>query len=98
MVVPALPVVVPPGLTVHVAAVANAGAAAMPIMAAAPALMINAVPKRLRIALAPFRRGLLHCVPIRLRSARGSSPYDTDPAAHSGHKVTRGVAADHTLG
>src|SRR5215831_14051579 len=57
---PAVPVVAPPGLTVHVAAVANAGAAAMPMTAAVAALVISALPKRLRIALAPFRRGLLH--------------------------------------
>jgi len=60
VVVPALPVVAPPGLTVHVAAVANAGAAAMPMTAAAAALMINALPSRWRIALTPFRRGLHH--------------------------------------
>ena len=53
-VVPALPVVAPPGLTVHVAAVANAGAAAMPITAAVAALVMSALPKRLRIALTPF--------------------------------------------
>ena len=53
-VVPALPVVAPPGLTVHVAAVANAGAAAMPMTAAVAALVMSALPKRLRIALTPF--------------------------------------------
>src|SRR5712692_8649979 len=51
---PAFAVVAPPGLTVHVAAVAKAGAAAMPMTAAVAALMINALPKRLRIALTPF--------------------------------------------
>ena len=51
---PAVPVVAPPGLTVHVAAVANAGATAMPITAAVAALVISAFPKRLRIALTPF--------------------------------------------
>jgi hypothetical protein len=54
VVVPAFPVVAPPGLTVHVAAVANAGAAAMPMTAAVAALVISAFPKRLRIALTPF--------------------------------------------
>src|SRR5260370_15679928 len=54
VVVPARPVVAPPGLTVHVAAVAKAGAAARPMTDAVPALMISAFPKRLRIALTPF--------------------------------------------
>src|SRR6185312_4433663 len=51
---PAVPVVAPPGLTVHVAAVANAGAAAMPMTATAAAPVMSALPKRLRIALTPF--------------------------------------------
>jgi len=51
---PALPVVAPPGLTVHVDAVAKAGAAAMPMIAAAAVPVISAFPKRLRIALTPF--------------------------------------------
>jgi hypothetical protein len=53
-----LAVVAPPGRTVHVAAVANAGAAAMPMTAAVAALVISAFPKRLRIALTPFPSGL----------------------------------------
>jgi hypothetical protein len=64
LVVPALPVVAPPGVTVHVAAVAKAGAAARPMTDAVAALMISAFPKRLRIALTPFP----------YRSARGQAP------------------------
>src|SRR5215467_4791047 len=63
---PAVPVVAPPGLTVHVAAVANAGAAAMPMTAAAVALVMSALPKRLRIALTPF--------PCRSCSLPGAAP------------------------
>src|ERR1051326_9055196 len=97
-VVPALPVVAPPGFTVHVAAVANAGAAAMPITAAVAALVISAFPKRLRIALTPFpcwssppvrRRS---CYASRAAHRRALSPI----AALSGHKVTRWLARDHT--
>src|SRR6266566_5245206 len=54
VVFPALAMVAPPGLTVHVAAVAKAGAAAMPMTAAVAALVTSAFPKRLRIALTPF--------------------------------------------
>src|SRR5260370_4130007 len=50
---PAFAGVAPPGLTVHVAAVAKAGAAAMPMTAAVAALMINALPELLRLALTP---------------------------------------------
>lgn len=52
VVVPAVAVTAPPGLTVQVAA--NAGAAAKPITDAAPAVTTRALPKVLRIALTPF--------------------------------------------
>src|SRR5215831_5924337 len=95
---PAVPVVAPPGLTVHVAAVANAGAAAMPMTAAVAALVMSALPKRLRIALTPFP------VPVML-AARRSPGYALCTAhrwalpsryAHSRHKVTRALPRENT--
>src|SRR6516162_286474 len=53
VVVPAVAVTAPPGLTVHVVA-ASAGAAAKPITDAVAALRTRALPKLLRIALTPF--------------------------------------------
>jgi len=53
VVVPAVPVTAPPGLTVQLAA-ARAGAAAKPITDATVALMTRALPQALRIALTPF--------------------------------------------
>src|SRR5579859_1051392 len=100
MVVPALAVVAPPGLTVHVAAVAKAGAAAMPMTAAVAALVISAFPKRLRIALTPFPCRL--SPPVRRRSGYASHAAHrralSTVATHTGDKVTRWVARGHPPG
>jgi hypothetical protein len=53
VVVPAVALRVPPGVTVQVAA-ASAGAAAKQTTEAVAALMTRALPKFLRIALTPF--------------------------------------------